>query len=210
MNKPIKTTKDYNKLVEIILAFPMGNGLTKCNPEILNDIIHTFDACGWMFASIQNMNNYENYKDIKSCDYTNKFITYNMYFRPKFDQEVNLNGIPNICYHITPSRLVEKILREGLKPKNNGRTSNHTERVFLFYNYPEDWKTEIAQRFRESGKNEKYTILKVNIGSWINDSEKNGNMPKFRFDSLTMDEYHPAIYTFETIPPKYISILNYE
>lgn len=54
-----------------------------------------------------------------------------MYFRPKFDQKVNVNGIPNTCYHITPTRLVNKILSQGLKPKDYGRTSNHTERVFL-------------------------------------------------------------------------------
>lgn len=37
-------------------------GLTKTNPQILNDIIKTFDVCGWMFASIQDMVDYKEYK----------------------------------------------------------------------------------------------------------------------------------------------------
>lgn len=204
-NKTIVSTKDYNKLAEIYIAFEKY-GLTKVNPSILKDIIKTFDVCGWMFTSMQDMVCYNEYKNIEECDHTKKFVPYKMYFRPKFDQVVNNNGVPNYCYHITPSRLVNKIVQQGLKPKNYGRTSNHTERVFLYYKYPQNWKNEIANNFRESRENEKYTLLKVNIGKWIKDSEKRNNRPKFQFDSLTMSDDYPAIYTFETIPPQYISI----
>ena len=166
-----------------------------------------------MFASIQEMVNYKEFKNVDDCDYTQKYIPYKMYFRPKFDQVVNKNGIPNVCYHICPSRLVDKILRQGLKPKDLGRTSNHTERVFLFYKYPQDWKNNIADNFRQSRENEKYTLLKVNTGKWIKDVTQNNvrnDAPKFQFDSLTMSDDYPAIYTFEPIPSQYISVLETE
>lgn len=209
ITKPVISTRDYNKLAEITISFSKV-GLTQTNSIILNDIIKTFDVCGWMFASIQDMASYKEYKDINDCDYKNKFIPYKMYFRPKFDQKVNENGIPNVCYHICPSRLATKILQQGLKPKNYGRTSNHTERVFLFYKYPVGWKTEIANNFRESRGDEPYTLLRVDTGSWIKDKTNLNNIPKFKFDSLTMSDNYPAIYTFETIPQKYISILEQE
>ena len=210
-NDIINSTRDYNQLIEIILSFPKG--FTKANPQILNKIIKTFDVCGWMFASIQEMVNYKEFKNVDDCDYAQKYIPYKMYFRPKFDQVVNKNGIPNVCYHICPSRLVDKILRQGLKPKDLGRTSNHTERVFLFYKYPQDWKNNIADNFRQSRENEKYTLLKVNTGKWIKDVTQNNvrnDAPKFQFDSLTMSDDYPAIYTFEPIPSKYISVLETE
>ena len=207
----VNSTRDYNQLIEIILYFPKG--LTKANSQILNEIIKTFDVCGWMFASIQEMTCYKEFKNVEDCDYTQKHVPYKMYFRPKFDQVVNKNGIPNTCYHICPSRLVNKILKQGLKPKDFGRTSNHTERVFLFYKYPQDWKNNIVDNFRQSRENEKYTLLKVNTGKWIKDVTQNNvrnDAPKFQFDSLTMSDDYPAIYTFEPIPSKYISVLETE
>ena len=210
VNKFVNSTRDYNKLVEICINFRPGFGLTKTSPEELNNIIHTFDACGWMFASILNVASLEEFKNVDKCDYTNKYTPYIMYFRPKFDQKVNINGVPDTCYHICPSRLVPKILKQGLKPKDYGRTSNHTERVFLFYKYPEDWKEQIADNFRKSRADEKYTLLKVDTGYWIANGQKTNNIPKFKFDSLTVSDNYPAIYTFEPIPPQYISILEEE
>lgn len=93
ITKPVNTTGDYNKLVEIYISFKSGHGLTKCDSNILEEIIKTFDVCGWMFASIINMNTLEEHKDINKCNFTNKYIAYNMYFRPKFDQNVNINGV---------------------------------------------------------------------------------------------------------------------
>ena len=188
VNNPVISTKDYNQLVEIQIVFNKY-GLTRTTPYILKDIIKTFDVCGWMFASIQEMTYYNEFKNVEECDFSQKFVPYIMYSIPKFDQVVNKNGIPNVCYHICPSRLVNKILKQGLKPKDLGRTSNHTERVFLYYKYPQNWKNNIAVNFRQSRTEEKYTLLKVDTGKWIKDVTQNNNKndaPKFQFDSLTM------------------------
>ena len=123
-----------------------------------------------------------------------------MYFRPKFDQKVKENGIPNECFHICPTKLVNKILKQGLHPKDYGRKSNHPERVYLFLQKPINWK-EIARTFRES-RNEKYSLLKI-------DTSKLYNKIDFYFDSLTMTD-NPAIYTNETIPSQYIIEIDRE
>lgn len=86
--KALNPIKCYNKSTEIILTFTMGYGLTKCDPDMVNNIMHTFDACGWMFVSVENVNTCENYKDMESCIYSNKFIAYNIHFKPKFGKSV--------------------------------------------------------------------------------------------------------------------------
>lgn len=196
-NKPVNTTNDYNRLIEISIHFKFG--LQYISKEILNDIIHSCEACGWLFTSIQDMYTLQEYKNIEECDFKVKH-SFNMYFRPKFDQQVKENGIPNYCYHICPTRLVDKILKQGLHPKDYGRTSNHPERVYLFIQKPLDWKY-IAKTFKES-RNEKYSLLRI-------DTSKLYDKMKFYYDSLTMTD-NPAIYTNETIPSPYITAIDRE
>ena len=167
--------------------------------KTLDDIIHTCESCGWIFASMQNAYTLEEYKEINKCDFTSK-QPHNMYFRPKFDQKIKENGITNECFHICPTKLVNKILKQGLHPKDYGRKSNHPERVYLFLQKPINWK-EIARTFRES-RNEKYSLLKI-------DTSKLYNKIDFYFDSLAMTD-NPAIYTNETIPPQYIAEIDKE
>lgn len=198
LNKPVNTTNDYSNLIEVYIVF--NRGLSSVNKDILNSIIHVCDACGWFFASIQDAYTLQEFKKVEDCDYTVKHA-FRMYFRPKYDQVVNINGIPDNCYHICPSRLVPKILRQGLKPKDYGRTSNHPERVFLFFNKPFDWK-QIADRFRESREEEPYSLLCIDMRPLLDKFD-------FRFDSLTMID-NPAVYTTETIPPSNISVVEEE
>ena len=197
LKKPITTTKDYNRFIEIAINFKYGLQLIDC--KILNDIKHTCESCGWIFASMQNAYTLEWFKNIEDCNYNSK-QAHNMYFRPKFGQQVKENGIPNACYHITPTKLVNKILKQGLHPKDYGRTSNHPERVYLFLQKSLDWK-QIARTFRET-RDEKYSLLKI-------DTSKLYNKIIFYFDSLTMTD-NPAIYTNETIPPQYINEIDRE
>lgn len=194
---PVKSTKDYNRLIEIVIYFKKG--LHCIDENTLNDIIHTCESCGWMFASLQNSYTLEEYKNVTDFDFTST-QPHNMYFRPKFDQEVKQNGIPNKCYHICPTRLVDKILKQGLHPKDYGRTSNHPERVYLFINKPLNWKA-IARTFKES-RNDTYSLLEI-------DTSRLYDKMKFYFDSLTMTD-NPAIYTYETIPSEYISLIDSE
>jgi hypothetical protein len=196
-NYTVNTTRDYNKLIEIGINFKFG--LQNVDKNILSDIIHTCESCGWIFASLQDMYTLKEYKKIEDCDFETKH-TYNMYFRPKFDQQVKENGIPNECYHICPTKLVDKILKQGLHPKDYGRISNHPERVYLFLKKPFDWK-EVANTFKES-RDDNYSLLKI-------DTSKLYNKMKFYFDSLTMTD-NPAIYTNETIPPQYIIEIDRE
>ena len=190
-------TEDYNKLIEICLDFK-PKGITDW--KFIDDIIYTMDSCGWIMVQVVNdwsLNIFKSIKEIKKDD----IASHTIYFRPRLDQTVNPNNLPSRCYHICPQRVLGKILRKGLIPHDFGRNSNHPSRVYLYWDYPRDWKI-IADRFRESRKDEKYALLSVNINN-LKDKIR------FRFDSLTMTE-HPAIYTEEPIPNNCITLIDQE
>ena len=103
--------------------------------------------------------------------------------------------MPPHVYHL------DKILKQGITPRNNGRIASHPERVYLFIDYPHNWR-EIADNFRETNKEEEYVLLKI-------DKSKINGAVKFYYDSNIMLD-NPAVYTYEPIPPSAINIVERE
>lgn len=184
------------------------NGINN-NGSVVNDIIHTCDACGWYLAEcvyfIRNgleqtmkVMNKENFNpNNKMLSKTPLRIT----FRAKFNAEYKESSIKQYLYHIAPLRVLDKIKKQGLTPRANGRIASHPERVYLFVDYPNNWK-EIADEFRKSNKKEKYVLLGVNW-SYLNPNTK------FYYDSNAM-LHNKAVYTNEPIPPTAISLIDTE
>ena len=58
-------------------------------------------------------------------------------FDAKYDDGLYKNNIkiPNVAYHLSPSKNRENILKNGLYPKSNSRKVNHKDRVYIFLNY---------------------------------------------------------------------------
>ena len=199
-SKTDKTTRDNNSWMEVSLTFLYG---IKCDKNVISDIIHTMDVCGWYFAGLIDINNLNTYKTFDNTIYQNYIKRpCKLLFYPKFNEEVKTNNINKVCYHICPSRVVDKIMKQGLTPRNNGRVAAHPERVYLFLNKPRNWK-QIANNFRQSGNNERYTLLSINLTDMINKGVK------FYFDANTMTD-NPAIYTLEPISPSCINVEDEE
>lgn len=179
------------------------------NKVVIKDIIHTSDACGWYLADmryftrdgnvqnieVRNMDNV-NFED-PTFVHTPLFLT----FRAKFNAEYKKTSVPRYLYHIAPVRVLNKIRKQGLTPRSNGRISSHPDRVYLFVEYPYNWK-EIADEFRKSGREEKYVLLKI-------DKEKLNKETKFYYDSNVMYS-NIAIYTLEPIPANAIFAIERE
>lgn len=105
-------------------------------------------------------------------------------------------------YHVCLLRVVSKILKQGLAPRNNGRIASHTERVYLFLEYNNEWKNDVASNFKESGKEEPYAYLKIDTRNII-------PQIKFYYESNVMTN-NPAIYTLEPTPPSVIKLIDKE
>lgn len=203
-NNDRKTTRDSNAWYHIGLYFQFG---VKDNADIVYDIIRTCNACGWFLSDCtyftrNGMEQNINVKNDKSVDFYDeklKKTPVKLLFRAKFNAEYKPKSVPEFLYHICPTRVVNKILQQGLTPRNNGRIASHPERVYLFIDYNTLWE-EIASQFRISGNDEPYSYLEI-------DTRKIDNMPKFYYDSNVMRN-HPAIYTLEPIPPTSIKVID--
>lgn len=125
-----------------------------------------------------------------------------IYVEPLYTEDatqfVKDNG--GIVYHITDRKYLDKILRTGLRPKvsnaEKGMYRYFTERVFLI-SHSEDIEEDIENVIYDTDIQD-YVILKIdvsklNITFWFDDASE-GN----------------TIYTYESIPPKFISVISEE
>lgn len=197
----VKTTNDTDNWYSFSLMFKYG---VQDNGKIVNDMIKTCDACGWYLADGVYFlrNGFEENIDVKGLvDLFNdeKVNTpLKLDFRAKFNVEYKKDSLPPYLYHICPLSVSDKILKQGLTPRNNGRIAAHPERVYLFLNKPNDLN-EIVDNFKISGKDETHVLLEI-------DTRKIGDV-RFFYDSNVMSN-HPAIYTFEPITSKAIRFLE--
>lgn len=149
------------------------------NNDLLDDINFYFKKYGWDCAEIGD--------DV--------YI-----YEKKFDTSVLVKQLINFgadyLYHITTKNLEEKILKQGLIPKNKGNNgfNDSLERTYLFLNEPTDDKLMdfYAYKFSQPVILLKIDLLKLN--QWA----------KLYFDPR-MDD---ALYTYEPIPYNAISIIN--
>lgn len=206
-NNNFKTTQDTDNWIVIIITFSKG---IRDNKNLPNEISKICEACGWFFTHFlyykRDTETYE-LKPIvtKTIDYNNEWLMeqpIQMFFRPKFNAEYKEKSVPNFLFHIAPVRVLDKIKKQGLTPRANGRQEMHPERVYCYIEKPRNWH-EIANNFRKSNIDEPYALL-------IIDNRKINPKIKFYYDSNTYSGYPTAIYTNEPIPLYAIKVLNDE
>ena len=206
-NNNFKTTQDTDNWIVIIITFSKG---IRDNKNLPNEISKICEACGWFFTHFlyykRDTETYE-LKPIvtKTIDYNNEWLMeqpIQMFFRAKFNAEYKEKSVPNFLFHIAPVRVLDKIKKQGLTPRANGRQEMHPERVYCYIEKPINWH-EIANNFRKSNIDEPYALL-------IIDNRKINPKIKFYYDSNTYSDYPTAIYTNEPIPPYAIKVLNDE
>lgn len=195
---PLNTTQDSDNWMKFDITFKSGY---RDNADIVNDIIHTCDSCGWFYAGYECYHNGFEFKNsIPTNDENCRLKTFKMYFRAKFNVQYKNTSLPRYLYHICPIYALDKILRQGLKPLSKKRQETHPERVYLYLEKPNDSALEeILDNFR-ARRPEDYAILRI-------DTEKiNKNIP-FYYDSNTYENYPKAVYTENTIDPNAIEVI---
>ena len=56
---------------------------------------------------------------------------YRLEFEPKTGTIIDYDKLPEILYHISDTKYLDKILKVGLVPKSNNKKSYHPDRIFL-------------------------------------------------------------------------------
>lgn len=184
------------KQYQLVINFTQG--FNTINWDTLNKYIHLISTCGWYLGQLRGDLGFS--KELTRTLFNDyQSIPVMLIFEPKYDLEADVDDIPDYCYHITPSRVVEKIKNtRGLTPRDYGKVGNHPQRVYLFTSKPLDWKN-IANQFKNMMHiEEPYSLLKISMKNL-----KNKNI-KFYYDQNS--NYEPAIYTLEPIPHFAISV----
>jgi hypothetical protein len=99
-----------------------------------------------------------------------------------------------ILYHVTTTKSVEKILRQGLVPKSKSKKDYHPERIYLTDSFW--WAKNIPLAFEKFGYNGPWCILKIDTTDLNISLYEDPQMPEDGF------------YTTSNIPPKNISIVK--
>ena len=143
----------------------------------------------------------------------NKNKDYNTYTFEKNRQEDEVET-PEFLYHLTPVSKLDKILKNGLTPHSGNKMGEHPERIYLFryrnlnVNYTlfanDLWAEEMkkqgnAQFVVNKQRNIKYALLQIDT-SKLNEGFKIFGDPNL----------NRAVWTFDNIPPKAITVLTKE
>lgn len=189
-------SRNLDNINEIpIIRLIVNNFLNSDGYDEFLSLVNCCKRCGYFLSCIIINGDYAEKNISKELwiKLSNKKLYVEILFEPKFDAIVAPEDIPIKCYHICPTRSVDKICNgNGLTPHGKGRVSAHPERVYLFIWKPSDWH-DIANAFSETSNDRDFTLLEVNMRNLI------GKM-KFRYDPNTYSPYPTAIYTEETIP----------
>ena len=202
-----KTTQDTDNWFKIEVEFPKG---IRNNTNLPDEITKVCEACGWFFTNFFYLKRDPetfalNAFAPKTIDYNDEWLMKQqivMLFRAKFNVEYKEKSVPSILFHIAPVRVLDRIKKQGLTPRANGRQEIHPERVYCYLDKPANWH-KIADSFRQSNMNEPYVLLGI-------EKDKINPKIKFYYDSNTYSEYPTAIYTNEPIPPNAITIIEIE
>ena len=144
----------------------------------------------------QSLLNFFNFRCVKMSDYDGQDFGYDIdgirvALEPYFTQEYETQN--RVFYHATPDRNVQKILRQGLVPKDRGQLgAKRPERIYLTQDFDNDIVSEL-----EDKNGMEYTVLKVDLTS----------QPQIK---LYHDPYYEdkGLYVTSYIPPSCISVLN--
>lgn len=189
----------------------------KFNTNSYLEFLILINNLGYFISNIKaknknNITNTINPNDFKNNYLNDKFlqniIEYNFVIEPKFDTAHKLKT--NILYHVTETRYLYNILKNGLVAKSKNTLSEYPERIYFVYNI-EDANTYIKskkfyylmnqknakQPIKSNFKEIKYVILKIEL-------PENNNLILYEDPNFV----GKGIYTYENISPKFINIEN--
>lgn len=123
--------------------------------------------------------------------------TIQYWFETKYGDKISTE-YHNVWYHATPSNKVDKILKTGLTPRDEGKRGDYrTPRIYLLPWYDDFFFESLYNKDGEMSNDFDYTVLKIDLS-------KMSNPPKLYRDEMAKS--HNGVYTYDNIPPQCISV----
>ncbi len=169
----------------------------------LNDIFKLTNNYGWFssqayFNQIEQKWTPEIMRDILNMISNNQSNIIELQFESKYDIELESKIIPSILFHATPTKFVNKILKQGLVPTSKNPLFMFPDRIYLSFNYTDLTQVLLPDMAKKS-KIPDWTIFEVKA-----DSLKNQNVPLTKW--FKDPNYNGGIYVLKNISPSMITI----
>lgn len=198
------TNSNLNSMPSIILTFI--DGINNIPTNYLNKLETLINNCGWFISEITCEN--DKIKELENIKvfFNKKYI--NMVLEPKFDIKVNVDDYPEHLYHITQTKNISRIKKQGLTPRNDCKITYHPQRIYLLSDKT-NWKN-VAVFFYNTTNNKSnkyidynnYSLLEINVDYF----------KKYQYSLM----YDPngsenAYFTNDSIAPSLIKVIdNYQ
>lgn len=197
-----------NSMFSIILVFMKGID------DVPTDYFKKLDVltnnCGWFVSEITCGSH--KIKELNDIHVFTGEKQVNVILEPKYDIKVNLNNYPKHLYHITQTKNINRIKKQGLTLRNDSKVTYHPQRIYLL-NKRDNWQ-EIANFFHnitsKDGNNSNEQYVNYNNFSLI-EIDIDG-FKKYHYDLM----YDPngskySYFTTDSIAPSLIKVIdNYE
>lgn len=112
-----------------------------------------------------------------------------MHFEPRYSTTVPSQNIPDVLFHVTDEKYLDKIKKHGLVPKHKDKLSHHPDRIYFLID-----KSNVEQLVNNHNFNiDTPVLLTINVSTYKNNNVfyTDPNMPS-------------GIYTTNNIPPNLI------
>jgi hypothetical protein len=126
-----------------------------------------------------------------------------IYFDAKYDRELSYDEIPDIVYHISPSKQDTKISEMGLSPRHNDKMSTHPDRVYLTYSAKSAIGLLGNEKFtldKDGNAIKQFTLYEIDL-------KPIKHQQKLRFYNDPIYE-KSGIYTPDNIPPTSLTVIK--
>lgn len=150
---------------------------------------------------LQSMLNFYGYSIIQDCDgiddYTGEPMKY-FTFEVNYNDEIDYSKDP-VFYHAAPTQSVNKILKQGLVPKDRKKLDlSRPNRVYLLRTYDDSYFQGLSRKEGQFvGTDWDYTVLKVDLS---------GMQGKVHLYKDPYSDEGKAFYTSDNIPPSCLSV----
>ena len=145
-----------------------------------------------VMQKLQRYLNFYNFVIIKKEEYEN---VYKFCFEAKYGTEVTC---ADVYYHATPTEKVNKIMKVGLTPRDEGKRGEfRTPRIYLSPYYNDGLFSSLYAEPGSFGSDRDYTVLKIDLSN-INPK------PHVYRDEFASEQN--CVYTYDNISPQCLSI----
>jgi hypothetical protein len=167
----------------------------KITPQLIDDLLHLIESVGYFVATSGSFE-----KKLKDKTKIREHLLkkgrggipngISISIEPYYDTQVQFDG--QYLYHVTPKRVLDKVMKFGLNPKSKNTVSFYPERIYLS---PDDkFMDAILPQLKDKKKDEEYVKLRIK------------NYPELK---LYKDvRFKGGFYTYNSINPKYIEVIT--